>query len=132
MTVSHSIVLNISLQGGISKVHTYSCCLCLWSCPCLLILLMLPLPKPLPLFMPLAFLCLLSLPLQSPQEPAMPGVVGWEKNTKGQPGPRMANMRASMDPAKLAENSVDLNLKLMKWRLVPGLDLDRIKATRCL
>ena len=62
----------------------------------------------------------------------MPAVVGWEKNTKGQPGPRMANMRASMDPTKLAENSVDLNLKLMKWRLVPELDLDRIKATRCL
>ena len=61
----------------------------------------------------------------------MPAVVGWEKNAKGQPGPRMANMRASMDPAKLAENSVDLNLKLMKWRLVPELDLDRIKATRC-
>ena len=31
---------------------------------------------------------------------AMPGVVGWEKNDKGQFGPR--------------RNSVDLNLKLMK------------------
>ena len=41
-------------------------------------------------------------------------------------------MRSSMDPAKLAEASVDLNLKLMKWRLVPDLDLEKIKATKCL
>ena len=54
----------------------------------------------------------------------MPGVVGWEKNDKGQLGPRLANMRASMDPVKIAENSVDLNLKLMQWRLVPICCLD--------
>ena len=41
-------------------------------------------------------------------------------------------MRSSMDPVKLAEASVDLNLKLMKWRLVPDLDLEKIKATKCL
>ena len=64
--------------------------------------------------------------------PSMPSVVGWEKNAKGQLGPRHANMRSSMDPAKLAEASVDLNLKLMKWRLVPNLDLEKIKATKCL
>ena len=62
----------------------------------------------------------------------MPGVVGWEKNDKGQLGPRLANMRASMDPVKIAENSVDLNLKRMKWRLVPELQLDKIMAARCL
>ena len=45
---------------------------------------------------------------------------------------RHANMRSSMDPVKLAEASVDLNLKLMKWRLVPDLDLEKIKATKCL
>ena len=62
----------------------------------------------------------------------MPGVVGWEKNEKGQMGPRLANMRATMDPAKIAENSVDLNLKLMKWRLVPDLPLAKVQAARCL
>jgi len=62
----------------------------------------------------------------------MPGVVGWEKNDKGQMGPKLANMRSSMDPAKLAEGSVDLNLKLMKWRLVPELDLDKIMKSKCL
>jgi len=67
-----------------------------------------------------------------PQLVSMPGVVGWEKNEKGQLGPRLANMRASMDPAKLAEGSVDLNLKLMKWRLVPELDLEKVMKSKCL
>jgi len=62
----------------------------------------------------------------------MPSVVGWEKNEKGQLGPRMVNMRSSMDPVKIAESSVDLNLKLMKWRLVPDLDLEHIKNTKFL
>ena len=36
------------------------------------------------------------------------------------------------DHCRLAESSVDLNLKLMRWRLLPELDLDRIQRTRCL
>lgn len=27
---------------------------------------------------------------------------------------------------------MNLNLKLMKWRIAPNLDLDKIKQTRCL
>uniref|UniRef100_A0A668APX7 Ubiquitin-like modifier-activating enzyme ATG7 n=1 Tax=Myripristis murdjan TaxID=586833 RepID=A0A668APX7_9TELE len=37
-----------------------------------------------------------------------------------------------MDPKRLAESSVDLNLKLMRWRLVPSLDLDKVVNTKCL
>ena len=33
---------------------------------------------------------------------------------------------------RLAESSVDLNLKLMRWRLVPTLDLDKVISTKCL
>ncbi|XP_069674598.1 ubiquitin-like modifier-activating enzyme ATG7 isoform X2 [Periplaneta americana] len=58
--------------------------------------------------------------------------VGWERNERGKFGPRMMNLSSSMDPVKLAETSVDLNLKLMKWRLMPQLNLDLIKNTRCL
>ena len=46
--------------------------------------------------------------------------------------PRFANMRSSMDPKSLAESSVDLNLKLMKWRLVPDLDLPKMYNLKCL
>jgi len=67
-----------------------------------------------------------------PQLESIPGVVGWEKNDKGQMGPKLANMRSTMDPVKLAEGSVDLNLKLMKWRLVPELDLEKVMKSKCL
>ncbi len=33
---------------------------------------------------------------------------------------------------RLADQAVDLNLKLIKWRIAPTLDLDRIKGTKCL
>ena len=45
---------------------------------------------------------------------------------------RFVNMRSSMDPIKIAESSVDLNLKLMKWRLVPDINLDAIGTARFL
>jgi ubiquitin-like modifier-activating enzyme ATG7 len=31
-----------------------------------------------------------------------------------------------------ASYSADLNLRLMRWRMLPGLDIDRIKGTKCL
>lgn len=62
--------------------------------------------------------------------------VGWEPNRKHKDGPRMGprlvSMRDSMDPAKLADNSINLNLKLMKWRLVPDLNLEALAETKCL
>lgn len=33
---------------------------------------------------------------------------------------------------RLAEQSVDLNLKLMRWRLLPALDLPKLTTTKCL
>ncbi|XP_067907949.1 ubiquitin-like modifier-activating enzyme ATG7 isoform X4 [Heterodontus francisci] len=61
-----------------------------------------------------------------------PKCVGWEKNQKGSLGPRMVNLSECMDPKRLAESSVDLNLKLMRWRLVPTLGLENVVTTRCL
>jgi ubiquitin-like modifier-activating enzyme ATG7 len=37
-----------------------------------------------------------------------------------------------MDPKRLADQAVDLNLKLMRWRILPSLDLDKVATTRCL
>lgn len=33
---------------------------------------------------------------------------------------------------RIADQSVDLNLKLMKWRISPRLNLEAIKDTKCL
>ncbi|XP_068172418.1 ubiquitin-like modifier-activating enzyme ATG7 isoform X1 [Antennarius striatus] len=73
----------------------------------------------------------LKLP-EIPCTSACPKSVGWEKNPKGAMGPRMVNLSECMDPKRLAESSVDLNLKLMRWRLVPSLDLDKVVSTKCL
>jgi ubiquitin-like modifier-activating enzyme ATG7 len=61
-----------------------------------------------------------------------PTAVGWEKNTQGQAGPRFVDLRASLDPALQAEQAIDLNLKLMRWRLFPALDVELLSKTRCL
>ncbi|KAJ3285899.1 Autophagy protein 7 [Borealophlyctis nickersoniae] len=61
-----------------------------------------------------------------------PKTVGWEKNTAGKLGPRLADLAPLMDPARLADTAVDLNLKLMRWRIMPSLQLEKIGATKCL
>ncbi|GIY99829.1 ubiquitin-like modifier-activating enzyme ATG7 [Caerostris extrusa] len=60
-----------------------------------------------------------------------PDVLGWEKY-KSKLAPRKVDMSSNMDPTKLADAAVDLNLKLMRWRLAPDVDLETIKSTRCL
>ncbi|KOS22748.1 Ubiquitin-like modifier-activating enzyme atg7 [Escovopsis weberi] len=62
----------------------------------------------------------------------MPKVTGWERARNGKLQAQQANLGEYMDPTKLADSSVDLNLKLMKWRLAPDLNLDLIKNTKCL
>ena len=88
--------------------------------------------------------------------------VGWERNEKGKMGPRVVDLGPTMDPLRsvqtplalgsvmvsdgllthlalpfllsnrLANQAVDLNLKLMRWRIMPSLDLDKISSTKCL
>ncbi|XP_050667264.1 ubiquitin-like modifier-activating enzyme ATG7 isoform X1 [Leptidea sinapis] len=69
---------------------------------------------------------------QKPQAVRKSAWVGWERNSKGNFGPKLANMSASMDPVRLADASSDLNIRLMKWRLVPDLNVDVMKDTKCL
>ena len=59
-------------------------------------------------------------------------IVGWETNARGKMGPRAMNLRSVMDEKIIAEQSVDLNLKLMRWRLLPDLDVDMLARTKCL
>lgn len=41
-------------------------------------------------------------------------------------------LKDQMDPKVIAEEAVDLNLKLMKWRMLPSLNLDILKQTKVL
>ncbi|KAG8714567.1 Autophagy protein 7 [Ceratobasidium sp. 423] len=63
---------------------------------------------------------------------ARPAAVGWEKNTQGKLAPRLADLAPMMDPTRLADQAVDLNLKLMRWRILPGLNLEKVAKTKCL
>lgn len=59
--------------------------------------------------------------------------VGWEKNNETQKiSPKNIDLSSSLDPTKLANQAVDLNLKLMKWRILPELNLDSISQNKCL
>jgi ubiquitin-like modifier-activating enzyme ATG7 len=62
----------------------------------------------------------------------MPKVTGWERNSIGKLSAKITNLAQYMDPQLLADQSVDLNLKLMKWRIAPELNLEKIKETKCL
>ncbi|BGP48193.1 Autophagy protein 7 [Rhodotorula kratochvilovae] len=77
--------------------------------------------------------CVIALEDAPPgEEKKRPAVVGWEKNDAGKLGPRMADLAPLMDPKRLADQAVDLNLQLMRWRILPSLDLDKVKNTRVL
>lgn len=45
---------------------------------------------------------------------------------------RRVDVSAMMDPTALAEQAVDLNLRLMRWRAAPELDVAAISSARCL
>jgi ubiquitin-like modifier-activating enzyme ATG7 len=60
------------------------------------------------------------------------GTIGWKKNEKQQLAPRIVDMSESMNSEKVAESAVSLNLKLMKWRIAPNVNLEIVKQTKCL
>ncbi|KAI1850775.1 hypothetical protein JX266_004057, partial [Neoarthrinium moseri] len=71
-------------------------------------------------------------PVDAMESAEMPKPTGWERNPAGKIAPRSVSLAESMDPTRIADQSVDLNLKLMKWRISPELNLDIIKNTKCL
>jgi len=75
---------------------------------------------------------IMSFALSGTLSSEMPNVVGWERNAQSKLSPRLADLAPMMDPRRLADTAVDLNLKLMKWRILPQLKLDKIKETKCL
>ena len=64
--------------------------------------------------------------------PPLPKISGWERNEAGRLNNRVVDLAAYMNPERLADQAVDLNLKLIKWRIAPDVELDPIKSTKCL
>tara|TARA_R110002003_G_scaffold104_25_gene8392 strand:+ start:24983 stop:26344 length:1362 start_codon:yes stop_codon:yes gene_type:complete len=69
---------------------------------------------------------------ERPRTPKLPKVTGWERTEAGKLTSRNVDLSEYMDERKLADQAVDLNLKLIKWRIAPGIDLDVIKNCKCL
>lgn len=76
---------------------------------------------------------LMKLKLDSTEEELQdPKVTGWERTIQGKLGPKLADLGSLINPKELASQAVDLNLKLMKWRVAPELNLDVIKEQKVL
>lgn len=45
---------------------------------------------------------------------------------------RVVDVSPLMSPVQLAEQAVDLNLRLMRWRAVPDLDIAALPTIKCL
>ncbi|KHN87023.1 Ubiquitin-like modifier-activating enzyme ATG7 [Toxocara canis] len=59
-------------------------------------------------------------------------MVGWERTQKGSAEPSFVDMSSTFDPVKLVDEGVRLNLSLIRWRLVPEINLERFTDLRCL
>jgi ubiquitin-like modifier-activating enzyme ATG7 len=61
-----------------------------------------------------------------------PDALGWEPDASGRPLPRELDLSPHLSPLALAEQAVALNLRLMRWRAAPALELARVARCRCL
>jgi len=57
---------------------------------------------------------------------------GWELNHRLKPGPRPVDLSHLLSPAHLTQQAIDLNLKLMKWRMIPSLNLELLSTIQVL
>jgi ubiquitin-like modifier-activating enzyme ATG7 len=69
---------------------------------------------------------------QQQQQHPVYRTTGFEPNTRGRPGPRTVNLSPLLSPQHLAAQASDLNLRLMKWRAVPNLDLEVLRSLKVL
>eukprot|EP01079_Euglenida_sp_SAG-EU17-18_P011444 gene11444-2082_t len=61
----------------------------------------------------------------------MPPVVGWEAK-QGRPHIRLADLSAVQDPGQMAREAASLNLSLMRWRMLPSINLPALSGLQCL
>jgi ubiquitin-like modifier-activating enzyme ATG7 len=58
--------------------------------------------------------------------------MGWELNARSKAGPRSVDLAPLLSSAHLSQQATDLNLKLMKWRMIPSLDLEYLSNMKVL
>ncbi len=56
----------------------------------------------------------------------------FDQRVKHKKGVQTIDLKSFMDEKTLAKEAVDLNIKLMKWRLLPSLNIEHLQQTRCL
>ncbi|OWM63484.1 hypothetical protein CDL15_Pgr026244 [Punica granatum] len=74
---------------------------------------------------------LVSVPTGWRDHDCVPTAVGWELN-RSKKGSRCISLAKTMDPTRLVVTAADLNLKLMRWRALPSLDLNVLFSVKCL
>ena len=79
-----------------------------------------------------SFVVSVRIPVGELEGSTLPALVGWERDGQAKLRPRFVDLSATMNPEQLAASQTSLNLQLMKWRLMPALDLERIANTKCL
>jgi len=62
----------------------------------------------------------------------IPKIIGWQPNERGKAGPNVLNANAVMNTQSIMEQAVDLNIRLMKWRLWPNVNVEKLSNTKCL
>jgi len=63
---------------------------------------------------------------------APPKAIGWERDARDQLTYRQVDLKPMFDPLAIMEQSVDLNLKLIRWRQAPDIRLERFTSLRVL
>lgn len=56
----------------------------------------------------------------------------FESRLSHKKGVLQIDLKSFMDEQTLSREAVDLNIKLMKWRLLPSLNIPKIQSTKCL
>jgi ubiquitin-like modifier-activating enzyme ATG7 len=59
-------------------------------------------------------------------------LAGFEHRLSHTKGVLQIDLKSFMDEQTLSREAVDLNIKLMKWRLLPSLDIPKVQASKCL
>jgi len=67
-----------------------------------------------------------------PSSSSSPVGTGWERDSEGRHRPRRADLAPLADVNELATSAANLNLHLMRWRLLPSLDVEALGRTKCL